>query len=81
MMLNNPYPCISQFDRDNGDASRTPEEYLELACQHSPIIKKTIKEHGKLSLSQYLRHFTPNGNTYYQNLDDFRTDIEKYKVD
>ena len=78
MMFNTQYPCIDSLDFDNGDASSTPEEYLDLACQHSPIINQTIKEYGKLSLSQYLRHFTPNGNTYYQNLDDFVTVLHDY---
>ena len=78
MMFNNPFN--SPVDFDNSENSVTPEDYLSLACEHSPIINQTIKEHGRLSIEQYLQKFTPNGCTYYQSLDDLSREIHNYSA-
>ncbi len=56
----------------------TPDDFLSLACEHSPIIDKAIKEHGQLSIDQYLQKFTPNGCIYYQGLDDLTRELHNY---
>ena len=76
MMFNNSYN--TPLDCHNREGLRTPEDYLSLACEHSPIINQTIREHGKLSIDQYLQKFTPNGCTYYQSLEDLTTEVHNY---
>ena len=48
MMFNNSYSTPLYCDKREN--LNTPEDYLSLACEHSPIINQTIKEHGNLLL-------------------------------
>jgi hypothetical protein len=74
----NRKPYVAHVDDDDRNQLRTPQDFLNLTCEHSPIINQTLKEHGKLSLIQYLQYFTPNGSSYYQSLDDLIKVVRNY---
>ena len=54
-------------------------QYLETACQSLPIVKRTIRQYGDISLRIYIDRFATSDNTQtYQSRDDLFQIIEQY---
>ena len=65
-------------DACDGDYLRAPEDYLEVTCQHSPIVDHAIERYGDVSLKDYLKELQPNLKGSYQERDDLIAIVYQY---
>lgn len=57
---------------------QTPEEYLGVVMQHSPVVRRTVGQYGSLSIRDYLRKLNANPADSYQERNDLFDIIHQY---
>jgi len=54
------------------------EDYLDVACENLPVVNRTVREYGDVSLLDYLKIFFIKAKPSYQQRDDFLKVIYQY---
>ena len=69
---------MALVDHEEKKSKCIAENYLDIICENSPVVSKTISEYGHLQLGKYLKCIEADFRTNFQKIDDLADIVYSY---